>query len=99
MAQEYTEIQTQQSGGFLAGLGNLVNSLATPAANLYTLKLQGDVLKQQAAGTTAMAQAQAAAAANTQATTQANTTKWLVWGGIALAAVVVLALVLRRRRS
>ncbi|WP_415907282.1 hypothetical protein [Oleiharenicola sp. Vm1] len=97
MAQEYTEIQTQQSGGFLADLGNLVNSLATPAANLYTLKLQGDVLKQQAAGTMATAQAQAAAAANTQATTQANTTKWLVWGGVALVVIVVIALVFRRK--
>lgn len=99
MAQEQTELQTQNSGGLLASLGNFVNTLATPAANLYTLKLQGDVLKQQAAGTLASAQANAAANANPPpaATSAEMQKKWMLWGGIAVAVLVVLTLLLRRR--
>ena len=99
MPQENTALQTQNTGGLLGSLGNFVNTLATPAANLYTLKLQGDVLKQQSATNLATVQGNAttATAAATTATANADVKKWAIWGGIALAVVVVIALLMRRR--
>jgi hypothetical protein len=99
MAQESTALNTQNqaSGGALASLGDFFGSLIQPATAIYTLKLQNDQLKQQSNSAIAAAQLQQAAAQNAQAQSQTNATKWLIWGGIVLAGVVVIGLVFRRR--
>ena len=100
--QETSALQTQNSasGGFLAPLGNFVNSLVPAATNLYALKLQGQQLKQQYNSDVAAANAAAAAALAQESAAQASaftTRQMLTWGGIALAAAVILGIVLRRR--
>ena len=110
MPQEATSLNTQNAAGSASdsgffgslfnGLGALVTSAAPAVANIYSLQMQGDILKNQqlTQANTAAAAAAATAAKTAAATTSANTTKmWLIWGGVAAAVIIVLVLLRRRK--
>lgn len=100
--QESTALNTQNtaSSGFFSSLGNFVKDLVPAATDIYKLQLQGKTLSQQytneiAASNAAQQQAYAAQlAAQGNASTQS---KLLIYGGLAVVAAVILAIVMRRR--
>lgn len=112
MAQEVNPLQTNNStgasgffGGLLTGLSNLVTTAAPVAANVYQLKTQADILKNQAANQLAQSQLQAAqlsAAAKTPAPgmspTAATLPKWVPYAVVGVIVFVVVAVVMRLRR-
>lgn len=111
--QEANPIETRNavnntSGGFLASLGNtlssVVSSVAKPAADLYALRLQDKAVSQRYAAETAganaaavAAQANASLAASQSSAAMSDTNKKLLIGGAIVAALVVIALIFRRR--
>lgn len=100
MAQELTpalntNVAAPKSGW--SAFGDFLSDLAKPAASLYALKLQGDQLRQQSAATVAQTQAQLNAAQASATNAQANTTTWLVLGGVILSVIVALAFIFRRK--
>ncbi len=105
MAQETAPLQTNNSvGGFFgnlfSGLSSLVSSAAPVAANVYQLKLQADVLKNQSSGQLAQVQAQQQLAA-TQATVTAAATaqkySWIPYAILAAFVLAIVAVIVRRR--
>lgn len=105
MPQENTALNTQNTSGglfgsFFGGLSNLIKDSAPVAANLYTLKLQGNVLSQQAANQNqinqAMAQQQLDAAAGTK-TAAGYFKPWMMWAVVGLLGLLGLSIYLRRR--
>lgn len=106
MAQESTTINTQNSGGLFGGLftglGNLLKTAAPIAADVYTLKLQGDTLKTQYASDALAAQRLAADTAAKQAAAGSSMLPswlkpWMIWTAAGVGAVAILVAVLRRR--
>lgn len=103
MPQEATPaLNTQNNtgglfGSFFGGLTDLVKGAAPVAANLYTLKLQGNALSQQNANQAqilALQQQQEMAKAAGTATASKN---WIYWVGGGLVLILVAVLVARRR--
>lgn len=105
MPQEITALDTNNAagvadgGGFFGslfnGLSKLVTTAAPVAANYYSLKMQGDTLKQQL-----LSQQTSAAgkpAATTAAATSPTVKPWMIWAGVG--GVVLLVLVLMRRKN
>jgi hypothetical protein len=106
MAQEDTSALTTNNstgglfGSFFGGLTDLVKGAAPVAANLYTLKMQGQQLSQQTAS-----QAQVLALQQQQELAKAAGTKpagftmqpWMYWLGGGLVLALIALLVVRRR--
>lgn len=102
MPQESTAINTQNSAGtsgffgsLFGGISNLITSAAPVAANLYSLKMQGDTLKGQLAS-----QQPAAVPATAKPSTAGGVDAikpWMIWTGVGV--VVLLVIVLLRGRK
>lgn len=61
MAQETNTFETRNGvAGFFGGLGDIVKSVVPLAADVYSLKAQGQLLKNQSAGELAKLQLEAA---------------------------------------
>jgi L-lactate permease len=111
MAQEVNTFDTNNSiGGFFgsifSGLGSLVTAAAPVAANVYQLKTQADVLKNQSAQQLASIQLQQQQlAATTKPATAATTTTattlptWFPYAAVAVVVLILGLVVMRFRRS
>ena len=81
-------------GSLLSGLGSLISTAAPVAANVYSLQMQGDVLKSQALAN----QTAAAAAAAKAATPATPISPTVMYSLLAVAGLIVAVIFLRGRR-
>jgi hypothetical protein len=103
--QETNALETRNTGFFgslFGGLKELAVGVAPVAADIYTLRLKDQELRNSYAGTAAQLQREQEAAAAAGAARGSGITpaqkRLLIWGGSALATVAVLAFLFNRRR-